>query len=49
MTEMSFTLAITFLTWEHGLFWGEPDRHLHIIQGKIIVLGLGFNIDLAIL
>lgn len=46
---MSFTLAITFLLWEFGWFCGKPNRHLHILQGKFTILGLGINIDLAIL
>lgn len=46
---MSFTLAIRFMIWEVGLFWGKPNRRLHILQGKITALGVGINLDWAVL
>lgn len=46
---MSFTLTIQLLLWEVGWFWGERNRRFHILQGKLTLLGVGINLDWAIL
>ncbi|GAI94453.1 unnamed protein product [marine sediment metagenome] len=46
---MSLALTIQFVVWETGLFWGEPNRRFHILQGKFTILGFGINLDWAVL